>query len=154
MLSLGLLLGAVALSALVGYVTYLEDKARGQKLPFRDVSLMSYLQDSHHWHSFGHYFMDMSITFVSCLFAAALINLFNSSIVPLSPWFTVLCALPATLLTLYIEIVHDGHWRAFLGREPWMATSGGDVRDFLFDVFTHVAGSGVAILLIIGYWNL
>ena len=174
MLSIVFLISALAISALVGYVTYLEDEARGGALPFKDVSLFGWLQNSHHWHDFGHFFLDMTITLVTAVLLSIVLVAFN--------WFSqfsffdgisgaFLCMVPSTLLTLYIEIVADGHWRTFLGQEPWMNPTPtqkctechrvlpveyptGDTRDFLFDLFTHISGGLVAACLLSAFWAL
>ncbi len=140
-----LLAAAIGVSTLMGYLTYKEDKFRGRKLPFKDVSLVRWLQSSHHWHSFGHYFMDMVITFVSAsvglIFSWTVSSVLWSFIVSHPIGAAFLAMMPSTLLTLWIEIVHDGHWRFFIGKDV-------DARDFGFDLATHFSGGLVASLLL------
>ena len=144
-------LGMVLLD-LTGVVIYKEDKFRGHPLPEK-VGFLKWLQSSHQWHNFGHVMVDFAITITTgILFTVATMGLFKLNNPFLSenvalPMLRFLAhhpilssfsyMIPSTILTLIVEIVGDGHWRSFIGKPD-------DTRDFLFDVFTHLAGGAIA----------
>ena len=144
MLSLLLFLSGVAVTFLLGYITYREDAFRKRLLPVEDISIFKWLQSGHQWHSLGHYFMDFTITFTIAIgFSVSIVSFFIPKLILLIMVhpivFGLLCAIPSTLITLYIEIVADGHWRILIGDDD-------DPRDFVFDLVTHFSGGLTAAL--------
>ena len=147
------ILGMVLLD-LTGVVIYKEDKFRKNPLPEK-VGLLKWLQSSHQWHNFGHVMMDFAMTITTgILFTVAIMGLFKlqnlflleNVALPMLRFLAfhpILSAfsfmIPSTILTLIVEIIGDGHWRSFIGRPD-------DTRDFLFDMFTHLAGGAMASL--------
>jgi len=150
---------ALGLSALTGYVIYRENEFRGDPLPGRDGrTLLSWLQSAHHWHDFGHFFLEFVLTFMTQMLYVVALSILVS--LRMGPWFAetiflpaiqllvrhpilmaFLATIPSTILTLCVEIIGDQHWKSFVGKPD-------DTRDFLFDVFTHLSGAVTAALLL------
>ena len=149
---------AVGLLFLTGAVISLVNQKLGDLIPPK-IGVVKWLGQSYHWHDFGHFMVDYAITtFTAFSFVAAMALAFNIKtqfmveviglnllrfLVNHPVGLAFLFAVPSTLLTLYIEIVNDGHWRAFIGKDVnW--------KDFLFDLFTHIAGGVTASLFLAG----
>jgi len=143
------LLFGILLVVFVSYVIYREDVRLGYPVP-PQISVNDWLQDKHKWNSFGHFMLDFVLT---VLFTTILLVLVALSwpgtyigafliklLVSHTLLFCFLAMIPSTLLTLYIEIVADQHWKTFVGQPD-------DTKDFLFDVFTHLTGGVVAAFL-------
>lgn len=147
LLSLLLFLGAVVLSALTFFVVAYRDK-KFSAVKLSD-GLSKWLNSSHHWHTFAHFFLDFAIVMfigVWLIFCAMLmisVMPFLCMFVFMHPVaFAFICMTPPTIITLYQELIYDGHLKGFFGLQKH------DKFDFFFDVYTRLAGGATAALLI------
>lgn len=143
-------LGAILVVALTAAVTVWRDE-RVSKYKLSQMGLKSYVTHDHHWHTFGHFFLDFFITvmilvwFLMC--ALALLSytpqialmIFKHPVA-----FSFLCMAPSVILVLYQELIVDGHLAGFFGKQEH------DTFDFFFDLFTHFAGGATASLMLSG----
>ena len=136
---------ALISSACTALVIRAEDKSKGNRVP-PQTPVINWLQQNRHWHSFGHYIFEMALTFfVGCVSSVLMLMLGGHW--GISPaLIIVLFSLPSVTLTLLVEIVADGHWKAFIGQDP-------EWKDFLFDLFTHLMGSLFAVLSMLAVYK-
>lgn len=114
---MNLILGLIVI-LVIGAIIYVDNARRGYK--FGD-NFLKYLNQSYHWHDWGHFLLQFSLTMICATF--------------MPMWAIVI---PSVVLTFSIELFGDKHYKDF-----WKN------HDMWFDVLTHLGGTLSAFFFLI-----